>query len=465
MSPHASPFWRRLLALVLPIAILACRDDPTAPANAPVEVPRFKPEPPDAALITAVRALAVSRGIGRLPGPPRVRTPLVLLGQALVFDPILSGNRDISCATCHLPGFATSDGRSLAIGQGGSLLGPARTHAQGTFIPRNAPPLFNMSGMQSVFWDGRVEREASGSIRTPAGSQIDPSMNAVFEFGAISALGMFPVMNRAEMRAGSGNELAAIPDDRPRDIWNALMRRLGAYAEYRDLFLSAYPGTRWESMTFAHASNAMAAFFVDQFSFADSPWDRFLAGQDAALTPEQLLGAQTFLTLKCSICHSGATLSDQQFHNVAVAQIGPGQGNGASLRDDFGRENVTGLLSDRYRFRTTPLRNVELTAPYGHDGAIMGLRDFVEHYSESHLKLMTYDPGQLEPLLRGTVVDNKADILANRDPLLEGVVLPSDLVDKLMGYMLALTDDRARDMSKFVPTRVPSGLPVGLPRR
>ena len=116
-------------------------------------------------------------------------------------------------------------------------------------------------------------------------------------------------------------------------------------------------------MTFAHASNAIAGFFIDQFTFDHSPWDQFLAGNDDALTQRQLAGAQTFLTLKCSICHNGSTFSDEQFHDVAVAQIGPGEGNGPSLRDDFGRMNVTGDAADHYRFRTTPLRNVELTAP------------------------------------------------------------------------------------------------------
>ena len=166
------------------------------------------------------------------------------------------------------------------------------------------------------------------------------------------------------------------------------------------------------------------------------------------------------MTLKCSICHSGATFSDQAFHNVAVAQIGPGQGNGSSGRDDFGRFNVSGLDSDLYRFRTTPLRNVELTAPFGHDGSILDLREFVEHYSESHLKLQAFDPARLETLLRGTLLPNATDILATRDPLLEGVVLTSELVDQLMDYLGALTDPSARVPKHAVPQRVPSGLPV-----
>ena len=289
-------------------------------------------------------------------------------------------------------------------------------------------------------------------------------MARAFEFGAISALGMFPVTNRAEMRAGSSNELADIPDADLNAIWAALMRRLGEIPEYRQMFEAAYPGQRFADMTFAHASNAIAGFVVGRMTFANSPWDRFLAGNDNALTSPQLEGAKTFLTLKCSICHGGSTFSDEQFHNVAVAQIGPGQGNGESRRDDFGRMNVTGDVNDRYSFRTTPLRNVELTGPYGHDGAILTLRGFVEHYSESDKKLLAFDPSPLEPALRGTLVPNASAILSQRDTLLNGVVLSTDLVDKLMAYMSALTDAAARDLRSLTPERVPSGLPVDRPR-
>jgi cytochrome c peroxidase len=450
-------------AIILIISLPACTDRPTAPAMAP-------PGDDVAAVLSSVdssaqivRYLAAARGIVALPATPKVRTPLVLLGQSLAFDKILSGNRDISCMTCHLPAFATGDGKSLSIGQGGTGLGPPRSHPQGVFIPRNAPPLFNLAAMKHLFWDGRVEVDTDGQLRTPAGSQITPAMAAVFEFGAASALAMFPVTNRAEMRAGSGNELAAIPDDDLTGIWSALMQRLGAIPEYRAMFEAAYPGTKFEQMTFAHASNAIGAFIVDKLSFANSPWDQFLAGNNRALTARQLEGAQTFLTLKCSVCHNGATFSDEQFHNVAVAQIGPGQGNGESLRDDFGRMNVTGNSDDRYRFRTTPLRNVELTGPYGHDGAIISLRDFVEHYSESDQKLLAYDPGQLEPALRGTLLFNASTILAQRDSVLAGVVLTQDLVDKLMDYMQALTDNAARNLARVVPSRVPSRIPVDRP--
>jgi cytochrome c peroxidase len=410
-----------------------------------------------------VRQLAANREIVPLPPRPYVRPALSRLGQALAFDKILSGTRDISCMTCHLPAFATGDDRSLSIGQGGVGLGPGRSHPGGVFIARNAPALFNMSAMRHLFWDGRVEVDARGTLHTPAGGHLTPEMSRVFEFGAISALPMFPVTNRDEMRGYNGNELAAIPDTALNSMWAGIMKRLGAIREYRGLFEAAYPGTKFSDMTFAHASNAIAGFIVDQLTFNDTPWDQFLAGRDDALTSGQLDGAKAFLTLKCSICHNGSTLSDEQFHNVAVAQIGPGEGDGASRRDDFGRMRVSGAATDRYRFRTSPLRNVELTGPYGHDGSVTSLRAFVDHYSESDRKLLGYDPSQLEPALRGTALDNAAAILAQRDTLLDGVVLSPEIVDKLMQYISALTDPRARNLARAVPVRVPSGLPVDRP--
>jgi cytochrome c peroxidase len=448
--------WISLAATALLGALVAC--DAPRPSE-PQATPSLKHDEIES-IVREVRMLAAGRGIEPLHTPPRIRRPLVRLGQALAFDPIISGTRDISCMTCHVPSFGTGDGKSLSIGQGGTGLGPGRSHPRGVFIPRNAPPLFNLGAMRRLFWDGRVALDSDGHFVTPAGSQLTPEMTRVFEFGAVSALALFPVTNRAEMRGDAGNELAAIPDEDFTAIWAGVMARLGRNREYRAMFEAAYPGTRFERMTFAHASNAIAAFFLDQLTFADSPWDRFLAGSDRALTRRQLDGAKTFLSLKCSICHNGATFSDQEFHNVAVAQVGPGHANGPTALDDFGRMNVTGNDADRYRFRTTPLRNVELTAPYGHDGAIVDLRAFIEHYSESHLKLLAYDPSQLEPALRGTLVVNAPAVLAQRDTLLTGVVLTDQLVDQLTDYMSALTDDAARHLHRLTPHRVPSGLPV-----
>lgn len=450
---------RAVAASLALIGVAGCADEG---ATSPRMDPALS-EATASSLAAEVRALTAGRGIGPLARPAPVRPELVRLGQALAFDKILSGNKDISCMTCHLPGFATGDGRSLSIGQGAAGLGTARVHPQGAFIPRNAPPAFNLFANKALFWDGRVEVDANGRLVTPAAARVTPHMRSAFEFGALSALPLFPVLSREEMRAASGNDLGDIKDKDPQQVWRALMVRLGRVAEYRRMFEAAYPGTRFAQMNFGHASNAIAGFLIDQLAFNDSPWDRFLTGDDAALSEVQLRGAKDFMSARCSICHNGATFSDGKFHNVAVAQLGPGKGDGADGRDDFGRMRVTGRPEDRYAFRSPALRNVELTGPYGHDGAFTDLRAFVDHYSESDLKLESFTPDHLEPLLQGTLLSNVERILATRDTLLQGVLFPPETIDEVTEFMKALTDPAARSLAHVAPARVPSGLPIDGP--
>ena len=261
MPPH-----RQILAAFALVTAAACTtsDDinqPTAATTAETsENGVALSRNTNAALAAEVRALAAGRGITPLKSPPPVRASLVRLGRALAFDKILSGNRDISCMTCHLASLGTGDARSLSIGQGGTGLGPDRVHPDGIFIPRNAPPAFNLHAMKTLFWDGRVSRDDAGLVHTPIGDKVTPKMTAVFEFGALSALPLFPVLNRAEMRAATGNELAAFRDDQETETWAALMKRLGAIPQYRVLFEAAYPAQKFDDMTFAHASNAIAAY-------------------------------------------------------------------------------------------------------------------------------------------------------------------------------------------------------------
>ena len=449
-----------LAAFVFLFGLLACSDqNTTAPPlgdNSTADVA----DPTLDTLVPVVRQLAAQHGVTPLERPAAPRVPLVALGQALAFDKLLSGNRDIACMTCHLPDFATGDGRSLSVGQGGSGLGPARTHSQGHFIGRNAPPLFNLSQMTSFFWDGRVARGSDGVLHLPAGVALTEAQAGALEFGALSAQGLIPLLSRSEMRGESGNELAAIPDDRPAEVWEAIMRRIRDVPAYRGLFTAAYPGQRFEDMTIAHASNAIAAFFVARLSFTDTPWDRFLRGDDRALDSTQLRGARNFLAFACVKCHSGPALSDNGFHNALVPQFGPGAGHGADGRDDFGRMGVTNDAAQRYAFRTPPLRNVELTSPYGHNGAIKDLRAFVDHYSEIDAKLRNFNPADLEPMLQGTLLPTTEAILATRDPLLGTTKLADARIDETTAFLKALTDPAARELRKLRPTRVPSGIPV-----
>ena len=433
----------------------ACRDTPVALNHESADPARTE-------LIETVRQLARDHGFRPVAPPPPVRDELVALGRALAFDRILSGNRDVACMTCHLPAMATGDGKSLTVGQGGRGLGPARAHPDGRFVPRNAPAAFNLHRLRKLMWDGRIEEMEDGSLRTPAGEHLTSGMEAVFEFGAASAQPMFPLSSRVEM-VGSGNELAEAPDGDYTELWSRIMARLGAIDEYREKFEAAYPGTSFADMTFAHAANAITGFLISELSSAGSPWDRFLQGDEDRLSEAQLRGAREFMTVGCTRCHQTDVFDGRagnEFHNAALPQLGPGKGDGPSGRDDFGRQRVTGNARDYRRFRTPPLRNIELTAPYGHAGQFATLRAFVEHYDNVDDALRAYDVSQVEPLLRPTLLDNHADILRTRDPLLAGIRLDDPAIDDLVEFLRALTDDAARDLSSITPARVPSGLPV-----
>jgi cytochrome c peroxidase len=433
--------------------------DDLAREAAPLD-PTSEVAPPG--LVTKVRTLAAEAGVGPLPPAPDVRPALYELGRVLAFDKVLSGNGDIACMTCHHPTLGTGDGRHLSIGQGASGLGPARVHPAGDFIARNAPPLYNLHDLDRLFWDGRVAVTATGAVVTPAGGRLTGQMAATFEHGALSAQAMFPVLSPEEMRGWPGdNPLADLPGDDLSGIWAGLMARLGEIPAYPPLFEAAYPGVPFAEMTFAHAANAIAGFQVAAFEMRDSPWDRFLAGDDQALTIPQLRGAEVFFRKGgCVPCHRGASFTDGRFFGTALAQLGPGLGDGPGGRDDFGRARVTQLAGDRYRFRTTPLRNVALTGPWGHAGQFVDLRAFVAHYDDPVAQLAAWDPGQLEEALRDTVVDNFDDLVAGMSGLMLPVKMNNQEIDFVVAYLHALTDPRALDQADLVPAAVPSGLPV-----
>src|SRR6185503_5606172 len=150
-------------------------------------------------------------------------------------------------------------------------------------------------------------------------------------------------------------------------------------------------------MTFAHASNAIAGYLIEKFSFDNAPWSRFLRGDDRAMTATQLRGARVFLTHACQGCHTRGGMNSDRYFNTVTAQIGPGAGNGADRHDDFGRFNVTRTPDDKYKFHTPTLWNIELTAPYGHAGQYATLRQFIDHYNDPAAKLRSYDIRQLDP--------------------------------------------------------------------
>ncbi|MGH7677800.1 MAG: cytochrome-c peroxidase [Gemmatimonadaceae bacterium] len=432
----------------------------------------FEP-PPGQALDAQLRQGIEFWGVVPIDPVPTQNPALVDLGQALFFDRILSGNRDVSCSTCHAPESQMNDGLSLAVGTGGSGIGPGRTLGAGRgFVPRNAPTILNVGlGLVYTLWDGRVNQEfGQTGFTTPSNTVLPPGVQNL-----LAAQAMFPVLNRVEMRGDSGdvdvfgnpNELAAIPASNAAAIWRATMTRLLAVSEYVSKFNAAYPGVPVASLGFQHAANAIAAFEVSAFTRSSSPFDRYLLRDNDALTDEQKRGGIVFFGKgQCASCHSGALLGGRQFVNIGVPQLGPGVGAAAPL--DIGRgEQVAGMSQQFYRFnfRAPQLRNVELTAPYMHNGAYATLENVVRHYTNADSALRNYDVSQLAPALRTTVRNDPAtiaDILTNLDFRLQArrIQLSNVEQQEIVAFLKSLTDPAAKTLTHTIPPSVPSGLSV-----
>ena len=393
----------------------------------------------------------------------------VALGQMLFFDKELSGNRDISCATCHHPSQGSGDGLTVSIGTGGAGLGPARQIGYGrSFIPRNAPEVFNRGAAEwtTMFWDNRVIIQ-DGGFHTPAGDSLPAGLDNI-----LAAQAMFPVTSADEMRGlagdedvrGSVNELALLPGDDLPAIWAGLMTRLFTYPEYVALFEAAYPGVPAEELTFAHAANAIAAFEIQAYTLPNSPWTNYLNGDASALSDLEKQGALLFYgDAGCATCHSGSLLTDQTPHALAVPQVGPGKGDESPL--DLGRWRETAVDADMYAFRTPSLHNVAVSGPYMHDGAFATLEAAVLHHLDPETSLLTYDPTlHLHPELYDTFQNDPAlvaEMLEYVDlDLAPERPLTATEIEALLAFLQTLTDPAVNNLDQFVPGSVPSGLPV-----
>ena len=335
---------------------------------------------------------------------PEPDTAKVALGRMLFFDKLLSGNKDISCATCHHPGLNSGDNLPLAIGVGGEGLGEMRKMGKGRKrIPRNSPEIFNRGSAEwhSMFWDSRVTGSTQEGFDTPVDKKLPEGLESIL---AVQA--MFPVFARDEMRGKAGdvdifgeqNELALISNAMPQSVWFRLMQRILQVPQYRELFKAAYPEVAMEDFGFQHAANAIAAFEINAFTFTNSPWDRYLNGDLNALSPSAIKGALLFYgKANCVACHTGNLLTDQKHHNIGVPQFGPGKDDAAPL--DAGRFMETGKDEDLFAFRTPPLRNVSITGPWMHNGAYVTLEDAILHHADPEFLLRNYDLEKLTPLL------------------------------------------------------------------
>ncbi len=405
------------------------------------------------------------------------------LGRILFWDKILSGAKNISCATCHLPEAATSDALPLPIGEGGigqmeKRFIPEERKDNFVFVRRNSPDLFNLGQLVTMFWDGRVMMREDGEFRAlfsrelPEDHQIWTPHNRLFPKGldnAAAAQAMFPPTSDSEMKGlAHENSLGRLEDWERQGIWDELIGRLLEIEGYRQLFAKAYPDVPTEELSFVHAANALGAFQIDAFTLTDAPFDNYLRGDDQALTDMAKRGAALFYgKADCASCHTGPLMTDQVFHNRVVPQLGPGKGNnpggGADGTWDGGRQGVTGWIGDSYRFRTPPLRNVEKTGPWMHDGAYSDLESAVRHQLNPIKSAKEYDPAQHLPekYISSYHGHQTEKIASMADPK---EVTPISLTDaeiaELIAFLKSLTSPQLKDLPKLTPSTVPSGLPV-----
>ncbi len=426
------------------------------------------------ALLGATAAQAEMRpDLGPRPQFPAPDMAAVELGQLLFYDPILSGNRNISCATCHHPRFGTGDGLSLGLGEGGIGLGPDRRADPANLpeqrIPRNAPGLWNLGAPEFtvMFHDGRLEDHPDhpGGIRTPLGDD----MVAGFD-DALAAQAMFPVLSADEMAGHySENEVAEAVRlgqlSTPGGAWDRIAARVEAIPAYRAGF-DAVLG-EGAPITFADIGNVLADFIRFEWRADMSPFDAYMLGQGDLPAPASR-GMELFYNkANCSQCHSGWFQTDHDFHALAVPQIGPGKAARFEPHNrDEGRIRVTGKSQDSFAFRTPSLRNVSLTAPYGHSGAFTTLEGVVQHHMSPEQSLNGYDTTEaILPNLDGAEDWNIQQNAQERAALIAAVDVPPisltpDEVADIVAFLRALTDEDAAAGGLGVPDSVPSGLRV-----
>lgn len=357
-----------------------------------------------------------------VPAPPdNPTTPArVALGRLLFWDPILSGPRDVACATCHHPDFGYAEPLDLSIGAGGVGLGSDRVFGPDSpvrLVKRNSQTILNaaFNGLDSsghvdpaaapMFWDARVQ--------------------------SLEQQALEPIRTLEEMRGDT------YPADR---AVTEVVARLAANAEYRTLFAEAF-GTR-PAVTEANLGRALAAFQRTLVA-TDTPFDRYMRGDTTAMTARQISGMNRFEAIGCGNCHSGPMFSDFKAHVLAVPD------NPRLPATDAG-------IGNTYAFRTPSLRNLASTAPYMHNGVFVSLDDVVDFYN----RISRGGRGGGRGGRRGGGAINtnlsrdQIDPLARQLSMRGGGRRQNDVI----AFLGALNDDA---FDRTIPDRVPSGLTVG----
>lgn len=252
----------------------------------------------------------------KMPGSENDSPELIELGRKLYFETKLSVNNTQSCNTCHdINNRAGDDGKPVSPGA-----------IQGKFGTRNSPTVLN-AGFQFVqFWDGRakdLKEQAKG-----------------------------PILNPVEM---------AMPDEK------TVEKTITSIPEYVEMFKKAYPNEK-KPITYDNLANAIAAF--ERTLVSKSRYDDWINGDVTALTPQEKVGLKQFIEVGCITCHTGPLFGGNLYQKMGLVRP-------YKNTKDLGRYEVTKQESDKFMFKVSQLRNITLTAPYFHDGAVPNLEEAV----------------------------------------------------------------------------------------
>jgi len=398
----------------------------------------------------------------------RVDRQLADLGRLLWFDTVTGLNDDNNCSGCHSPANGFGDSQSIAIGvENNGIVGPNRA---GPRNQRRTPMIVNSAFFPNLMWNSRFASLANDPFDNSAGLKFPPPEGLTLSYlpHLLVAQAFIPPTERVEVAGFQ------FPGDNF-DIRDEVLRRINDIPEYRRRFARIFQSVRDGGPIDFEMFGSAIAEFEFQLIFADAPIDQFARGHKNALTDAQKQGALLFFgAARCVQCHKVSGSSNEMFsdfspHVIGIPQIAPLVGNlpfdGAGQNEDFGLEQITGNSTDRYKFRTSPIRNVALQPTFFHNGAFTRLEDAVRHHLDVFTSAWNYDP-----VVAGVDSDLTAPmgpiepVLERIDPIL---ATPIDLTDAEFRQLIdfvrhGLLDQRARpdNLRKLIPRSVPSGFPV-----
>ncbi|APQ16036.1 cytochrome-c peroxidase [Maribacter hydrothermalis] len=328
------------------------------------------------------------------------------LGRLLFFDPILSGDKDVACATCHHPDNGYAEFRDISIGVNGTGFGLAREFKKPNNIPflkRNAHTIINtaFNGINSLdtyspedspmFWDSRVN-----SLETQA---------------------IEPIKTLEEMRGLNFSE---------DEILKEVVLRLKEIPEYQKLFNNSF--NEANAITIDNIGKAIAAYERTLIT-NNSSFDKYMRGDTEAISLGEKKGFQLFKKVGCINCHNGPMFSDYKIHTLSVPE-----NNKLSIPDNG--------FEQQFGFRTPTLRNLRFTAPYMHNGTLTNLKAVLEFYED-----LSFNKSRNPEVPIHTV-----------DSLAKNLTLRVKDMSSIISFLNTLNDD---SFDKTIPEKVPSGLEVG----